>query len=173
MRDILMNKIRKANRDDAEAILKVYNDGNKIYGYPDQDILDTFMEMITENQTFVLSDKKNIIGFCSYIIKNSHAFISALYIKRDKQRSGLGSELLTYIEQIILTKDKCSYIILKALKPSNCVIEFYLRNGYTLFCEDNIADEVLNTYLPLKNWDVLLFKHYNISENASIPVETC
>lgn len=155
-----MNKIRKANTTDAEAILQVYNDANKIYGYPDQNILDTFMTMITENQTFVLTEEENSIGFCSYSIENKHAFISALYIVQNKQRTGLGSELLNAIEQRIVTNDNRSYIVLKALKPSNCVIEFYLRNGYTAFCENAAPDEVLNLYLPLKNWDVLMFKKY-------------
>lgn len=70
-------------------------------------------------------------------------------------------ECTEYEKQQIVTNGKRSYIVLKALKPSNCVVEFYLCNGYSIFYEDDAADEVLKPYLPLKYWDVLMFKKCN------------
>ncbi|PIE97304.1 MAG: hypothetical protein CR988_08355 [Treponema sp.] len=96
--------IRRAVFSDCIDILYVYNDANKSLGYPAQDILSTFEEMVQNNSTFVLLDKEKIIAFISAKINSRRAFISALYVMYNKQRKGLGSKLLRFFEEDLLKK---------------------------------------------------------------------
>ena len=153
-----MLKTEKAGIEDAKTILEIYNDSNKVFGVvPEQDIIDTFENMIKTENTYILYEDNQAIGFISLKDKNTHGLISAIYIKHKIQRKGYGKYILNFIEQ----KAKhigLEYLILKALKMFEWTIEFYKKNGFTIL--DKKEDELpfITEYIPPAKWEAVMIK---------------
>jgi len=125
-----MYHIRKATVADVSVILDIYNDGNSVFGWPAQDIKSTFEEQIQNGIVFIMEDNEHPIAFISMqpvLKEGTHIFMSALYVLKERQRSGVGSELLEYAEKEISKAGKSKKIVLKALKPCLWVETFYKK----------------------------------------------
>ena len=98
MGETKMLKIEKAGIEKAKTILDIYNDSNKVFGVvPEQDIIETFENMIKTENTYILYEDNQAIGFISLKDKNTHGLISAIYIKHKIQRKGYGKYILNFI----------------------------------------------------------------------------
>ena len=104
-----MYHIRKATVADVLVILDIYNDGNSVFGLPAQDIKSTFEEQVQNGIVFIMEDNEHPIAFISMqpvLKEGTHIFMSALYVLKERQRSGIGSELLEYAEKEISKAEK-------------------------------------------------------------------
>ena len=158
MGETKMLKIEKAEIEDAKTILDIYNDSNKVFKVvPEQDIIETFENMIKTENTYILYEDNRAIGFISLKDKNTHGLISAIYIKHKIQRKGYGKYILNFIEQEA-KHIGLEYLILKALKMFEWTIEFYKKNGFTIF--DKKEDELpfITEYIPPAKWEVVMIK---------------
>ena len=153
-----MLKTEKAGIEEAKTILDIYNDSNKVFGVvPEQDIIETFENMIKTENTYILYEDNRAIGFISLKDKNTHGIISAIYIKHKIQRKGYGKHILNFIEQEA-KHIGLEYLILKALKMFEWTIEFYKKNGFTIF--DKKEDELpfITEYIPPAKWEAVMIK---------------
>lgn len=125
-----MYHIRKATVADVSTILDIYNDGNSVFGWLAQDIKSTFEEQVQNYIVFVMEENEHPIAFISMqpvLKEEAHIFMTALYVLKDRQRSGVGSKLLEYAETEISRAGKFKKIVLKALKPCVWVETFYKK----------------------------------------------
>ena len=77
-----MLKTEKAGIEEAKTILDIYNDSNKVFGVvPEQDIIETFENMIKTENTYILYEDNQAIGFISLKDKNTHGLISDIKYK--------------------------------------------------------------------------------------------
>ena len=90
--------------------------------------------------------------------EGTHIFMSALYVLKERQRSGIGSKLLEYAEKEIPKAGKSKKIVLKALKPCLWVETFYKKNGYTAL-DSKTGDTILDIYFPAKSFETVMFKN--------------
>lgn len=156
-----MYNIRKATVTDVSAILDIYNDGNSVFGWPAQDIKSTFEEQVQNYIVFLMEEDEHPIAFISMqpvLEEVRHIFMSALYVLKDRQRSGLGSKLLEYAEKEISKEGKFKKIVLKALKPCLWVETFYKKNGYNAL-DSKTGDPILDIYFPAKSFETVMFKN--------------
>ena len=156
-----MYHIRKATVADVSVILDIYNDGNSVFGWPAQDIKSTFEEQVQNGIVFIMEDNEHPIAFISMqpvLKEGTHIFMSALYVLKARQRSGIGSELLEYAEKEISKAGKSKKIVLKALKPCSWVETFYKKNGYTAL-DSKTGDTILDIYFPTKSFETVMFKN--------------
>lgn len=153
-----MNLIRKAVLQDANGILDVYNDSNRIFGAPPQSILPTFEQMLDSESVYLFLNDSVLTGFISYKVYESHVFLSALYVKYDVQRKGFGSTLLKRTEDIIFNDPNCRAIVLKALKSCPWVVSFYQKYGFKIVSEAQTKNDIVNIYFPPEPWEILLLK---------------
>ena len=156
-----MYHIRKATVADVSVILDIYNDGNSVFGLPAQDIKSTFEEQVQNGIVFIMEDNEHPIAFISMqpvLKEGTHIFMSALYVLKERQRSGIGSKLLEYAEKEISKAGKSKKIVLKALKPCSWVETFYKKNGYTAL-DLKTGDTILDIYFPAKSFETVMFKN--------------
>ena len=156
-----MYHIRKATVADVSVILDIYNDGNSVFGLPAQDIKSTFEEQVQNGIVFIMEDNEHPIAFISMqpvLKEGTHIFMSALYVLKERQRSGIGSKLLEYAEKEISKAGKSKKIVLKALKPCSWVETFYKKNGYTAL-DSKTGDTTLDIYFPAKSFETVMFKN--------------
>lgn len=153
-----MLKTEKAGIEDAKTILEIYNDSHKVFGdVPEQDIIDTFENMIKTENTYILYEDNQAIGFISLKDKNTHGLISAIYIKHKIQRKGYGKYILNFIEQEA-KHIGLEYLILKALKMFEWTIEFYKKNGFTILDEKEDKLPFITEYIPPAKWEAVMIK---------------
>ena len=153
-----MLKIEKAEIEDAKTILDIYNDSNKVFKVvPEQDIIETFANMIKTENTYILYEDNRAIGFISLKDKNTHGIISAIYIKHKIQRKGYGKYILNFIEQEA-KHIGLEYLILKALKMFKWPIEFYKKNGFTILNEKEDELPFITEYIPPAKWEAVMIK---------------
>jgi len=156
-----MYHIRKATVVDVSVILGIYNDGNSVFCWPAQDIKSTFEEQVQNGIVFIMEDNEHPIAFISMqpvLKEGTHIFMSALYVLKARQRSGIGSELLEYAEKEISKAGKSKKIVLKALKSCLWVETFYKKNGYTAL-DSKTGDTILDIYFPTKSFETVMFKN--------------
>ena len=156
-----MYHIRKATVADVSVILDIYNDGNSVFGWLAQDIKSTFEEQVQNGIVFIMEDNEHQIAFISMqpvLKEGTHIFMSALYVLKGRQRSGIGSKLLEYAEKEISKAGKSKKIVLKALKPCLWVETFYKKNGYTAL-DSKTGDTILDRYFPAKSFETVMFKN--------------
>lgn len=156
-----MYHIRKATVADVSVILDIYNDGNSVFGLPAQDIKSTFEEQVQNGIVFIMEDNEHPIAFISMqpvLKEGTHIFMSALYVLKERQRSGIGAKLLEYAEKEISKAGKSKKIVLKALKPCLWVETFYKKNRYTAL-DSKTGDTILDIYFPAKSFETVMFKN--------------
>ncbi len=152
-----MKQIRKAKIADSREILNIYNDAIQALGYPSQDILNSFEQMIETESSFVLIENDEMKAFVSIKQNKNTAFLSAIYVKAKSQRQGLGQELLSFIEKE-MQKTSVESIVLKALKQEKQAINFYKKTGYKIINETYAKEKALTDYLPIKAYEYLMIK---------------
>lgn len=154
-----MDMIVVATKDDAALLLEIYNDSNKVFGAPEQDILDEFTKILETHFVYLLQENGETIGFIAIEEKPDHFLISALYIKKDLQHKGFGKMLLDFIENLVNEK-KGKVILLKSIQMFDMVTNFYIKCGYKII---TTADEIseAKTYLPVEPWEYLFGKVFS------------
>ena len=77
---------------------------------------------IPMSETYVISNKKEVIGFVSMV----DDYLAALFIDGNHQGYGYGKKLLNFV------KEQRNSIQLKVYKKNENAVNFYLKNGFVL-----------------------------------------
>jgi len=156
--------IYKATEKDIDNITCIYNDSIKIFPSnvrKDSD-RNLFCDFYNSNNVYIAerTDISKKIGWIAYKTNKSHIFITGLYLLQDEQRKGNGTKLFNYCFES-LWKNNYKIITLNALKNAPWSIEFYKRNGFTVFDPKNEYKNELE-YIKtedIKAWEIVMYKN--------------
>ena len=135
--------IRLANRDDYDAIISVQYDSIKIILANDYTLQE--LEALLKNKTrqrswdetiFVAEIAGNVVGFASLV--KGHSSIGAVFVRPDFIRQGIGTRLLSSIEQEAIAHKVKTLGVCSSLTGH----AFYVANGYKTLGK---------TYIPLNS----------------------
>ncbi len=88
-------------------------------------------------QYYCLLDNTEIVGIMIFSILDQHALLDALYLKKEYQKKGYGSKMLSILEKILKQKQIKEYsIYVFKILPSN---EFFIKKGAQKQTEDWIT----------------------------------
>jgi len=160
-------KIYKATEEDIDDITYIYNDSIKIFPSDVRKDSDKnlFYYFYNYNNVYIAerTDISKKIGWIAYKINQNHIFIAGLYLLQNEQRKGNGTKLLNYCFES-LWKNNYKIITLNALKNAPWSIEFYKRNGFTVFDQRNEYKNELE-YIKteeIRDWEIVMYKHISI-----------
>lgn len=144
--------IIKANKSDLKTILELqylsYQSEAKLFNdFSIPPLKQTYNEVEQEYQSGIflkaIDENGEIIGSVRAYIDNDTAYIGKLIVRPDKQGQGIGTELLSAIEQNCPVPRYELFTSDKSIKN----IQLYERLGYTRFREQKISDELIFVYL--------------------------
>jgi GNAT superfamily N-acetyltransferase len=157
-------RIYRATEEDIDEMTCIYNDSIKIFPSDarkdsDRNIL---CDVFNSNIVFIAerTDISKKIGWIAYRINTNYISIAGLYFLLNEQRKGNGTKLLNYCFKT-LWKNNYKIITLHVLKNAPWSIEFYKRNGFTIY-DQNIGCKKESDYLKteeIKNWEILMYKY--------------
>lgn len=157
-------KIYKAKEENIDEMTFVYNDAIEIFPSNIRKNSDRsiFSDIFNSNNIFIIerSDISKIIGWIAYKISENHIFIVGLYLLLDEQRKGIGTKVLNHCFNT-LWKNTRKVVILNALKNATWSIEFYKRNGFTVYdktIEYGNDLKFLKTK-EIEDWEIVMFKY--------------
>ncbi len=151
--------IRKPSRSDYKEIAGLINEAAEIYrtihidkifdevGYGTENV-DSLIKGEKNREYLCVYDKEEIIGYASFRLKNSQTFwISMFYVKKKRQKSGIGTFLMKELEKIA-KKHQALVIVLETDKKATWAIEFYKKMGFKILFDENLSefpfDKVIN-----------------------------
>jgi len=157
-------KIYKATEEDIDDMTCIFNDSIKIFPSDvrrDSD-RNNLCDIFNSNNVYIVerTDISKKIGWIAYRINQNNIFISGLYFLFNEQRKGNGTKILNYCFES-LWKNNYKIITLHALKNAPWSIEFYKRNGFTIFDKEN-ESEYINTE-EIQKWEILMYKYLCIN----------
>ena len=151
-----MIKIGKAEKGDLQEILDLqylsYQSEAKLFNSTDiPPLKQTLKDVITEyDQGIILkatSLNNEIIGSVRSYEKNDTVYIGKLMVKPSMQGKGIGTKLLNAIEKEYKDKRYELFTSTKSIKN----IDLYTRQGYKIFKEKKITEELTFVYLQKIN----------------------
>ena len=126
--------IRKANKSDANDLLILNEKFNGKQNISKEKI-EQSLETNTSEEVFVAVINEKIVGFCcvriysSFCYSVSYAEITEIYVDDDFQHSGIGTKIITYVQNYL--KDKNIVNIQLFTGGENYSAQaFYEKNGY-------------------------------------------
>ncbi len=144
--------IEKATKSDLQKILNLqylaYQSEAKLFQDPDiPPLKQTLAEVESEYENGIIlkavDETDIIIGSVRAHFDKGTVFIGKLMVHPEKQRQGIGTQLLLAIEN---EYPKQRYELFTSSK-SKKNIELYERLGYHIFCGEQITDELRFVYL--------------------------
>ncbi|MDF2885701.1 MAG: putative acetyltransferase [Lacrimispora sp.] len=85
-----------------------------------QDHFDAVMELLPKASVYVYEDKGSIAGFIGLM----NNYIAGIFISKENQSRGIGSQLLHYV------KGNHNELTLKVYEKNQRAVDFYLREGF-------------------------------------------
>jgi len=131
-----MRNIRRATKDDAEAIASLYRELNTLS--PVSVLPGRIEAVANSNNTYLLvcDDSGEIIAtalvcLCEDVMFDNQPFalIENLVVSADYKREGIGKSMMDYIEAFCLEQD-CSKIMLQTSSENRDARDFYTAMGY-------------------------------------------
>ncbi len=116
-----------------------------------------FLERLSKQLVFVAENEGEVVGFVA--LKKNVLF--ANYIRRlvvsEKHRSlGIGSKLLTFVEELTLKEDHLPNVFLLTSTQNLRAITFYLRNNYQIIGKiKDFVDTGLDEYILWKSFGTI------------------
>lgn len=151
-----MVKIGKAEKGDLQEILDLqyfsYQSEAKLFNSTDiPPLKQTLNEVISEYEQGIIlkatSSSNEIIGSVRSYEKNDTVYIGKLMVKPSMQGNGIGTKLLNAIEKQYKGKRYELFTSTKSIKN----IDLYTRQGYKIFKEKKITEELTFVYLQKNN----------------------
>lgn len=160
-----MIKIEKANKNHLFAIIKLANETwNETYkNIISQEQIDFMLNLFyaekviaeqienLQNTFLVALENETLLGYCHCFEKNSHFYISKIYVHPIAHGKGIGKLLINSIEE------KAKYFNFNKLELNvnrqNPAKDFYIKNGFEILQEIDIPLDKfwLNDYVMTKN----------------------
>ncbi|AZS49812.1 GNAT family N-acetyltransferase [Entomomonas moraniae] len=143
--------ITVANKNDLQEILQLqylaYQSEAKLCGNMNiPPLTQTLEEVLQEYEKGIVlkvMDNGDIIGSVRGYIEDDTLYIGKLIVKPDKQNQGIGTKLLTEIENV-LPHQRCE---LFTSSKSDRNIKLYQKIGYNIFKEKKISNTLKLLYL--------------------------
>ncbi len=143
--------IRLAEDSDTDSLIELTRETISVSyrEFLDDELVDEFIdaenldEYVSESirNCLVMVVRDEVIGACVF----DEGFIDLLIIAHDLQRSGLGSKLLDYTEQLLFTK--FAILKLESFEDNERANTFYLKRGWrpvrTFYDEDSEASKTV------------------------------
>jgi ribosomal protein S18 acetylase RimI-like enzyme len=148
---------RLATKDDASQIRTLVNQAYKEladmglnYTAATQDEATT-LERMTKGRTFVLIHNKQVVGTIlfyeeNHFTKKKSAYLGQFAISPELKRSGLGSIVMDFCEQLA-NDEKYESIQLDTAKPAKHLVEWYQRRGYKVVGEMHWEGKTYDSYI--------------------------
>lgn len=126
--------IRKLEKDDIDAVMKIWRDGNiKAHTFIAKEYWDNnydyVKEILPNSEIYVYIYKEKIVGF----IGISNNYIEGIFVDNNNQRNGIGKSLLNKV------KENKESLTLEVYEKNINAINFYKKNGFIVVKE--IMDE--------------------------------
>lgn len=117
--------VREFQKNDLDRIMELWLDTNiqahdfikKSYW---QDHFDEVMEILPQASVYVYEDNGIIQGFIGLV----DTYIAGIFISKDHQSRGIGSQLLNFV------KGNYDELSLKVYEKNKRAVDFYLREGF-------------------------------------------
>ena len=131
-----MRTIRRATKDDAEAIANLYRELNTLS--PVSVLPERIDTVANSNNTYLLvcDDTGEIIAtalvcLCQDVMFDNQPFalVENVVVSVDYKREGIGKSMMDYIEALCLEQD-CSKIMLQTSSENQVARDFYTAMGY-------------------------------------------
>ena len=155
--------IRKATENDIENMTLIYNDSIKIFP-PDKSAesdKELFTEVYNNNNVFIAenTDTMETVGWISFNHQKDYILINGFYLMLKEQRKGIGTYILDYCI-CIWKRNKEKLVILKALRNASWSIDFYKKNNFLIFENNNEYENDLNFLKSEKidKWEILMYR---------------
>lgn len=146
-----------ADQKYAEAFAAVYNSANTLFGESERRDADAalFAAQMDENENLaVFSASGEVTAFLSFHRTGESYELSALYVQREHQREGRGTELLRAFEERLPAG---SVIFAKVLKNAPWAMAFYRRNGFAPV-DGGMREAAAALGITDKPWSAVLYK---------------
>ncbi len=137
-----ISDIELARPEDLDEVLDFINETNKEWfikiipqehWYEPFLTEDQFSKMCTFMDFFIRRYEENIIAVGSFATKNEDiAWIPIMYVRTDFHRKGIGSGLMTFLEDMARRR-KHSWMQIETDGDAYWALDFYRKHGYSIF----------------------------------------
>ena len=133
-------RIRRAHRKDVPDLVALvesaYRGESSREGWTTEaDLLDgqrtdpREVEAVLEHIVVAEDDEGQLVGCCTLVPREGHAYFGMFAVRPGQQGSGVGSRLLARAEQIADEQD-LKYVEMTVISSRTELIDYYLRRGY-------------------------------------------
>jgi GNAT superfamily N-acetyltransferase len=146
--------IRHCGNQDLAVILEIVNEAAKAYKavlpphvYHEPQMTMEELRRETKRVSFLAHEEDgNMLGVMGYEFIDPVALIRHAYTRPKSQGRGIGSLLLTRIEEIITNSNKATRIIIGTYTRASWAIHFYEKHGYR---RSSNPQEILTKYYDI------------------------
>ena len=133
-------RIRRAHRKDVTALVTLVEsayrgDSSRDGWTTEADLLDgqrtdpREVESLLEHIVVAEDDDGTLLGCCTLVPREGHAYFGMFAVRPGQQGGGVGSKLLARAEQIAADQD-LKYVEMTVISTRSELIDYYLRRGY-------------------------------------------
>jgi putative acetyltransferase len=137
--------IRPYETEDIEELLDVWYQASKIaHPFLSEEFLDKERNQIKyiyidDTETFIYTDYDQLLGFISMVDND----VGALFVKPNKQRLGIGKQLLNFVLQ------KRDFLTVDVFKENEIGVNFYYKHGFK-YIKEKLHIETGNLLIEMK-----------------------
>jgi GNAT superfamily N-acetyltransferase len=146
--------IRQCDSKDIDTIFEVINEASKAYKpvlpsdayHEPQMPLEEVQREIRRVRFLVYEEEGRILGVMGYEYLGEVALIRHAYVRSRAQRKGIGTLLLTHIENSIIQSKTVRKIVIGTYSGASWAISFYEKHGYQ---KSSNPQEILTKYYDI------------------------
>ncbi len=129
--------LQSIGKEDTPYMWKVYTDSMKphieqIWGWDEKWQKSDFSQSLIKYDTSIITCEGAPVGYVQFKLNNEDVYINMLILEAEYQNKGIGADLLS----IIHAKHTNKRMVLKCFKINHKAYQFYLKNNFELFDED-------------------------------------
>jgi len=157
---IMAIKIRELKERDIPACVKMTITSYPwtAYGLTAEQARQFFLERIEKRLVFVVeSDEGEIVGFVA--LKRNVLFanyIRRLVVREDARSSGIGAQLLAFVEKLTRQEDHLPNVFLLTSTTNVRAVSFYLKNNYQIVGKiPDFVEKGMDEYILWKSFGTI------------------
>lgn len=157
-------KIIKLFNDDINQIYDLYNEVTNEEKFLKKLKYEEYKEMFLSNKYFEkgliygIKESDNLIAFCIGLTKNNNGYVNMIIVKKEYRNKGIGSELLSYLENEF-----------KTINIKNVFLSYFLPYCYSWYIPNTLNhDHPCAPGIRINSNEYFFFLHrkYNIIDQA-------